>query len=755
MIGKTISHYKILKKLGEGGMGEVFLADDTKLKRYVVLKFLSPHLTADKEATERFEREAQAAAALNHPNIITIHEIGEFEGRLFIAMEYAEGESLRERLNTPLHPPSRGDIGGCSPLQIDNVIDYATQICEGLRAAHQTGIIHRDIKPENILVDKSGRVKILDFGLARMKGVTKLTKEASTLGTLKYMSPEQYQNKGVDHRTDIWSFGVVLFEMLTAQVPFRGEYEAAVMYSVVNEEPVSVSSIREDVPQNLEQIVGKALEKDPAMRYQSMQEVLEELKKPISSVTAKEKKQKSIVVLPFDDMSPNKDNEYFSDGLTEEIITDLSQIHTLRVISRNSAMMLKGTRKATKTIGRELNVQYVLEGSVRKAGNNLRITAQLIDAANDAHLWANKYSGTLDDVFDIQEKVSRAIVDALQLELTSKESSKMAEHSFQNIQAFECFLKARYEIWRFTGDGLARALHHLQNGLSLIGDHELLLAAKGMVYWQYINAGINPDKKYFQEIHDIIKKVFDLNSEFAHGYFLRGVYNYLHQNFKEAVNDLKSAIHLDPNNPDTLIELSRIYISAGKTDAARPLVKRLLEIDPLTPLNQCFPGYIDFSEGKFNRIVEPHYRMYQLDPKNPLGRWFYTWSLFWNQRFGEAYEIIDILINETPESLFTKFGLFWKYAFQGKRKDALKVMTEDILDRARGVEVFARMVFHGYAILDEKEKTIDWIEHAVNHGFVNYPFLDEYDYLIENIRGEERFKKLMKRVKKEWENFEV
>ena len=239
---------------------------------------------------------------------------------------------------------------------------------EGLHEAHKAGIVHRDIKPENILIDKSGRVKILDFGLARMKGVTKLTKDASTLGTLKYMSPEQYQNKEVDHRTDIWSFGVVLFEMLTGQLPFQGEYEAAVMYSVVNEEPKSLNTLRQDIPENLDQIVSKCLVKDPAMRYQSMQEVIEELNKPISLITVSEKKEKSIVVLPFENMSSDPEQEYFSDGLTEEIITDLSHLHDLLVISRSSAMTFKGTKKTIPEIAQSVNVHYVLEGSVRKAG---------------------------------------------------------------------------------------------------------------------------------------------------------------------------------------------------------------------------------------------------------------------------------------------------------------------------------------------------------------------------------------------------
>jgi len=477
-------------------------------------------------------------------------------------------------------------------------------------------------------------------------------------------------------------------------------------------------------------------------------------KTPVA-VTEKPVPEKSIIVLPFDNISSDPEQEYFSDGLTEEIITDLSYINELLVISRSSAMTFKGTKQTIKEIAGKVNVRYVLEGSVRKSGNDLRIVAQLIDSLNDSHIWAEKYSGKLDDIFNIQEKVSREIADALKVKLNPEEDIEIAKHSIQNIQAFESFLKARSEIWRFSEEGLERALHHLNNGINLIGDNELLLVAKGTVYWQYINAGINPDKKYLKEIHDIIEKVFVLNPDFAQSYFLRGIYNYQQQNIKAAVNDLKTAMQLDPNHPDTLIELARIYISAGKSDAARPLVKHLLNIDPLTPLNQCFPGFIDFSEGKFDEIVEPHYRMYQLDTKSPFGLWGYSWSLFWNKRFNEAYDVIEILNNENPESVFTKIALFWKYAFQGNKEEALKVMTPDILDKAKNTEILARTVFHGYAILGEKEKTIDWIEIAVNHGFINYPFLNKYDYLIDNIRSEDRFKKLLKRVKTEWENFEA
>ena len=428
MIGQTVSHYKILEKVGEGGMGEVYLAEDTKLKRQVALKFLPRQMTADPEARERFEREAQAAAALNHPNIVTVHEIGEHEGQVFIAMEYVEGQTLKDLISVGAirESPSSGDLPlpiTPRPLPITQVLDIASQIASGLAAAHAKGIVHRDIKPQNILVDKDGRVKILDFGLAKLKGVSSLTKESSTLGTIHYMSPEQTMGKDVDQRTDIWSLGVVLYEMLTGKLPFKGDYDQAVIYSILNEEPKKATEIRKDIPPEFDRILEKALAKESEDRYQHVDDLLVDLKhlkrdsrpdrqpapaaprrktrrwtrwgipaavvllaaiaailffipkgkpgpaaKPAATEASQGEWTNSIAVLPFRDFSSKKDQEYFCNGMTDAIIGRLARIPELKVIATTSVMRYKDTTMDIKEIGRELQVETHPRGHAAEGG---------------------------------------------------------------------------------------------------------------------------------------------------------------------------------------------------------------------------------------------------------------------------------------------------------------------------------------------------------------------------------------------------
>jgi serine/threonine protein kinase/Tfp pilus assembly protein PilF len=742
MIGKTVSHYKILEKIGEGGMGVVYKAEDTKLNRTVALKFLPPEWTLNDEAKKRFMREAQAAAALDHPNICTVYEIDEFEGRTFISMAYIKGQTLKHKMES-------------GPLEIQDAQGLILQIALGLNEAHQNGIVHRDIKPANIMITEKGLAKIMDFGLAKLETGADITKTITIMGTVAYMSPEQARGGKVDIRSDIWSLGVLFYELLTGQLPFGRDTYQASLYAIMHKDPESLSSHRSGIPEMFEMVIKKSLEKDLSRRYQSLLDFIQDLKDPYAAVKHPAPKGNSIVVLPFENMSSDKENEYFSDGLTEEIIADLSQIKQLKVISRTSAMRLKDTDKDLKAIGRQLAVQYVLEGSVRKEGNKLRITAQLIDAENDVHLWAEKYSGTMDDVFDIQEKVSRSIADALKVELSPEEQERIAERPIENTRAYECYLQARQEIWRFTAAGIERALQLIKNGLQIVGENVLLYAAMGTAYWLYVNAGIKPGEEYIQKAEECAGKIFSLNPDSPHGHFLKGAIHVHRGEMQDAVRALRRALSSDPNNADAMLQLARVYASSGQIAAASRVVKKLLAIDPLNTITYSLPGYLDILEGNFEKAPEFYQKMSQMDPHNPLSLWFYAWSLTFAGRNEEAYALIDQLAKDAPGTVYASLGLFTKYALQGKKKDALKAVTEQLNISARGVEYLSRDMAHGYAMIEEREKALDWLQNAVNRGFIAYSFLNDHDPFLENIREEVRYKELMERVKYEWEVFEV
>jgi len=360
MIGKTILHYNIEEKLGEGGMGVVYKAKDTKLKRDVAIKFLPHFISTNEEEKERFEIEAQAAAALNHPNISTIHAIEEYQENIFIVMEYIDGPELKDKINK-------------GSLELNEMLDIMEQSANGLKAAHKGGIIHRDIKSSNIMLTKSGTIKIMDFGLAKVKGTGQLTKIGTTIGTPCYMSPEQAQGERSDNRSDIWSLGVIFYEMLTGKLPYDGEFEQAIIYSILNVEPESIPSINETIPSKIEQIVKRMLTKDKNLRYQDLGEFLNDLKDFRNNTKSTKTEEKSIAVLPFENISPDKDTDYFGDGLTEELIINLSRIKDVSVLARTTSMQFKNSKKDVKTIGKELGVLYLIEGSVRKFKDDLRI----------------------------------------------------------------------------------------------------------------------------------------------------------------------------------------------------------------------------------------------------------------------------------------------------------------------------------------------------------------------------------------------
>ena len=725
-------------------MGVVYKAEDTKLKRTVALKFLPPHLTRDNEAKQRFIQEAQAASALQHSNICTIHDIDESDaGSLFIVMDCYEGETLKNKMVN------------CQ-LSIDNCLEIVTQVGQGLQKAHEKRIVHRDIKPANIMVTNDGVVKILDFGLAKLAGQGRFTRTGSTVGTAAYMSPEQARGQEVDHRTDIWSLGVVLFEMLTGKLPFQGDHEAAMLYSIVHEEPGQVLEHRLDIPVGLALTVSKALQKEPNERYQSMQEFINDLKGASSPVVQLPKQEKSIVVLPFENLSPDPDQEYFSDGLTEEVISDLSNVRALRVISRSSAMTFKATKKKIPDVAHELNVQYVLEGSVRKAGNDVRITAQLIDARNDAHLWAQKFSGTLEDVFDIQEKVSRSIVDALRLKLNPHEEQQLAARPIGNPVAYDSYLRATREIYLYTEDGFDRALQYLQMAQQVVGENALLYAGMGVVYVEYYNTGLRPGEETLQRAEDFARKALALEPNGAHCYHLLGLIERHKGHVKNAIRNFKHACDLDPNDPQSLGWLG-YYVGtfAGRPKWAEPYLKRLTEVDPLTPLNYFFHAMAHAGEGSFDLAVAAQRTYSQAHKTN---RWALAMLAHFLALGGQAQEAIDLgeqLVKADSQDAVASFCLFIKYSLERDTENALSILNDQTRKFWWNDPEMPWFAAGYFALMGEKDMALVWLERAIEREWMNYPLFAHIDPHLATIRGEERFKKLMERVKREWEEFEL
>jgi TolB-like protein len=465
--------------------------------------------------------------------------------------------------------------------------------------------------------------------------------------------------------------------------------------------------------------------------------------------------RRSIAVLPFTNLSIDPDNAYFADGLTEELIADLSKVQLLRVISRTSSMVFKDSKQDVRIIARELGVQYVLQGSVRRAGNRLRISTQLIDASRDDHLWAENYDGTVEDVFAIQERLARLIVAALELRLSDDEERRIVERPIRDLHAYECYLRARYEAWRWRRDAIDHAIQLLHNGLAMVGDNARLYAALGHAHLQYREAGIDFSERPLAEAEEYARKVVALEPGSAPGYRLNGWLQYSRGQIQEAVLSLKAALEIDPNDADTLLLLCNCYLISGKVPAVRPLIPRLQALDPLTPLTRCLPGFADASEGNLQGALEPYRQMFEMDPGNPMGRLFYLWALALNGRQDAVAAVLEGFSSAGRGTVPERVAQFVAHAMSGRQQEALAIVTADIEAVATTSDVFARFLAEGYAMVGVPERAMHWLTIAVGRGYINYPFLARYDPCLEPLRSHPRFQQLLKDVRERWLSFET
>ncbi len=807
--GSTFAgRYQIIEEQGKGGMGKVYKVFDTKIKEKIALKLIKPEIASDKETIERFSNELRLSRKIGHRNVCRMFDLGEAEGAHFITMEYVHGEDLKSMI--------RMSTG----LTVGTVLSVGKQICDGLTEAHSLGVVHRDLKPTNIMIDKGGNAKIMDFGIARSVREKGITGPSVLIGTPEYMSPEQAEAKEADQRSDIYSLGIVLYEMATGHVPFEGDTALSIAMKHKGEIPKNPKEFNPNIPDDLGGVILKCLEKDKAKRFQTAVELradLERIEKGIPTaegvvperktltsreITVKfnlkklvwpglsivvlailavvlwriflakkappvaEKSQtkiavlpeskNSIAVLPLKNLSPEQGQDYFCDGMTDELISKLSKVQSLRVISRNSVFVFKNAPKSTKAIAQELRVRNILDGSVQKAGNRLRISVQLIDAETDTPIWSDTYDKNLEDIFDVQDAVVQAIVNALQLKLLPRETRTIAERAIKDPYAYECYLRAMngiYSASSYSKEGLDRAYQEIEKALNAIGDNVLLYSTLGSLYYQYVNRGINREE-YLQKAEETAAKIFLLEPDSPYGHKLLGMIQIRLGKAKEAARQLKKALVSNPNDTEALGWLIYVYKQAGQISEVMQAEETLSQIDPVSNPPGKHGVYFYLMDGQFERAL----KTLEKPRSDALGQLFEIWTLALNHRLKETFEKIDKFVASVaelgPEMDFGRdWVLFFKHSLQGKKEQALACATDKLKKIGKTDEQLSWMLADCYSLVGEKEEAMNWLENAVNRGFVNYPYISKYNPFLKNIRGEERFKKLLERVKYEWEHF--
>ncbi len=673
MVDRRVLHYEVQEKIGAGGMGVVHKALDTKLQRIVALKFLSGGLAADPAQRQRFVREAMAASSLDHPNICTIYEINEAEdGQLFLAMAYYPGETLSQMLR-----------GG--PLTLERTLDIAIQVARALERAHQHGVTHRDIKPANIMITK-GMVKVLDFGLAKLADEAGLTREGEAMGTVRYMSPEQATGKYVDPRTDIWAVGAVFYEMLTGVAPFVGATSQGVLHAILTQAVTPLAPQFTNVPPEVDWVIAKALAKNTKERYAQISEMLADLeairehRQPSSasgSSVSKPLDVAAMAVLPFENLSGDKENEYFSDGLTEEVINALSQIKGLRVVSRTSSFEFKGKAQDIRKIGEVLKVQSLLEGSVRSIGNRLRVTAQLTDVATGYHVWSHRYDREVSDVFEIQDQISAAIVEALKLALPLRTEQSAASHADTNMEAYQMYLKGRFYWNKKTPAALEKAQEFFESALK--EDPECALAYSGLAdtYTLMAGYGLAPPREMWPKAKAAALKAIATNPQLPEPHAALGsVLTFYDHNWAEAEMEFRKALELRPQFAEAHLRYGFYFMATGRLEQALRRARTAHQLDPLsastTAAETMVLTYMGRCESAIRRCKEAlEMHPYFIELRYVLGMAY--------QRLGKFDEAIAAFEAGATISGREPLFLCWlgaAYADAGRREQALEILEE-------------------------------------------------------------------------------
>jgi len=783
MVGRTLGHYRIVERLGAGGMGEVYRAHDERLRRDVALKILLPTNVIDEAARKRFGKEALALSRLNHPNIATVFDFDTQQGVDFLVMEYVGGEAFTTRLSA-------------GPLSDKEIARLGLQLAEGLAAAHDQGVVHRDLKPGNLKLTSDGRLKILDFGLAKLVQPPSAGAETATLteshgpvGTLPYMAPEQLHAGKEDPRTDIWAAGLVLYEMATGCRAFAEVDSARLVTAILTKPPPSPSGLNRRISPGLDNIIGKCLEKDPENRYQSARELAVDLRRLAAATVGVTQSPRpagrqrlivpgavillstglvvlflldvggwrqrvlgrsvappirSLAVLPLANLSGDPEQDYFADGMTEELITTLSQISALRVISRTSVMLCKGSKKPLPQIARELGADAVIEGSVLRAGERVRITAQLIEAATDRHLWAESYERDMRDVLGLQSEMANTIASKVQAQLTPREQALLANRKPVDPGAYQALVRGRYFLTDWTPDGINKAVEYFREAIRIDPAWPLPYGDLAVSFAMAGTYGIQTPAEAFARARAAALKAVELDDGLADAHAALGlIMLMLDWDWQGAERECRKAVALNPNSIEAIRACCWCFTYLGRTDEAVTAAKRALEVDPLSRATNLHAGWVFFYARRHDESIAQYRNALELYPNDGWAHMQLAWNLAQVGRYEEALSECQKGEDAGPQDAMVLGTGAWVYALAGRRQEALALLDRWRREEPAGISAYiAALVYDG---LGDTDEALELLHRALLERDANIPGV-RCEFWSEKMRSDERYRELLRRM---------
>jgi len=780
------SRYEIIEELGKGGMGKVYRVEDKKIKEEVALKLIKPEIASDKKTIERFSNELKMARKIRHKNVCGMYDLDEEKGTHYITMEYVPGEDLKGMIRM------MGQLGAGKSISI------AKQVCEGLAEAHRLGVVHRDLKPSNIMIDKEGNVRIMDFGIARSLTAKGITGAGVMIGTPEYMSPEQAEVKEVDQRSDIYSLGVILYEMVTGRVPFEGETPLGIAMKHKGEMPKDPRELNAQIPEDLSQVILRCMEKDKKKRYQSAGEVRSELKgieqgipttereipkrKPITSreITVQFSIKKlfipalvvvalviaavviwqllpqkevapipsdkpSIVVLPFEDFSQKKDQEYFCDGLADSIINALTNVRELRVPARSSAFFFKGKPRDIQEIGKSLNVETVLEGSVQKAGNRLRITAQLINVEDESLIWSQQYNRELHDVFVVQDEITMAIVNNLRLKLIGTEEAKLKKRYTENIEAFDHYSRGIFYWNKRTSNSLNKAIRHFEHATEKDPNYALAYVGLANCYNLLSYYSDVPPNESYPKAKEAVMRALVIDENLAESHnslaYIKIRYDW---DWEGAEKEFKRAISLNPNYATAHFWYSELLQTASRFDEAYDEAKRALELDPISPIINSNLAEIYSNSRQYDKAIEQLRKTLEMAPDFVYAHRALGKNYLYQQKYDEAIVEFKKTVELSGPSTVLLGAMGNAYALAGEQDKAIEIL-KNLEKRSKKRYIRPTTMIFLYIALGKMDKAFEWLNKAYEQRFELLIYLkvgEEYDPL----RKDPRFKEMLRKV---------